>query len=398
MKPGPTRVSTRAPTAELRPADDPLPSTQARPSRSIGRSARGRRRTSLRTAGPDLVLLHDVFVPDARPDEDDTQAQVALIADELSRRGLRCRQVSASLDLATTRALLAARPPDLVFNLCETVDRANRLAPLVPALLDELGLAYTGSTAEVMLLTTHKVLTKRLLVAAGLPTPPWHTDATLAAGAKVEPGVWLLKPIGEDASVGLDDDAVVTVRDADDLRRRLQQRARLLRVPVFAEAFIDGREFNLSLLHGPDGFEVLPAAEMEFIDYGPERPRIVGYAAKWDVDSFECTHTQRRFADAPEDAELVARLGALSEQALTLFGVRAYGRADFRIDAEGQPWLVDLNTNPSLSPDAGFVASAQQAGLSMGDLLLRIIGEAGARAARPLWCVEAARPRIEVSR
>jgi D-alanine-D-alanine ligase len=118
---------------------------------------------------------------------------------------------------------------------------------------------------------------------------------------------------------------------------------------------------------------VLPVAEIHFVDYPEGKPHLVGYRAKWADDSFEYHHTPRSFDFGDRDHELVSDLSELARRACAEFGVGGYARVDFRVDENGRPWILELNTNPCLSPDAGFMAAAARAGYdleSVADALL----------------------------
>ena len=156
----------------------------------------------------------------------------------------------------------------------------------------------------------------------------------------------------------------------------------------FAEAYIEGREFNLSLLasedlkggpvsvgRGKSCPEVLPPAEIRFDSYPSGKVRVVGYRSKWDEDSFEFTHTPRSFDFPDRDDALLADLKDLALRCWELFDLRGYARVDFRVDGAGRPWILEVNANPCLSPDAGFAAAAARAGLPFTEVLNRIIGD-----------------------
>jgi D-alanine-D-alanine ligase len=240
-----------------------------------------------------------------------------------------------------------------------------------------MGLRYTGCPTAALFLTSDKVLAKRWLALRGLPTPAWATVGDLASSARIAGGRWIVKSVHEEASVGLEDDAVVEA-SGPKLLTLLAERASRLGGEAFAEAYVDGREFNLSLLDGEGGVQVLPAAETVFVDYAPGKPRIVGYAAKWRADSYEYNHTPRRFGAERTDPLLAHMLADLARQCWTLFGLRGYARVDFRVDEWNRPWVIEINGNPCLSPDAGFMAAAKEAGLSHGDVLRRIVEAGGA--------------------
>lgn len=297
----------------------------------------------------------------------------------LLRLGHEVERLTCGLDLDAVVSALRARPPDLAFNLAEGLAGHDRLFSVVPSLLDVLGVPYTGCRAEAVYVTTHKLLAKERLVAAGLPTPPvgalWPPCAQRDP-APFDPGVYIAKPVWEHGSAGMADDSVLEAPDRETLQAALRRRAGPAAREWFAERFVEGRELNLSLLDGPSGVEVLPPAEIDFSHYPPGKPRIVGYAAKWAPGSFEYEHTPRRFEHPPEDGPLLARVSALALACWDLFGLRGYARVDFRVDEQGEPWILEVNTNPCLSLDAGFAAAAERAGLGFAEAVARILAAA----------------------
>ena len=123
--------------------------------------------------------------------------------------------------------------------------------------------------------------------------------------------------------------------------------------------------------------------EMLFIDYPAEKRRIVDYAAKWHAGSFEFRNTVRRFDFDEGDRPLLAQLEAIAGSCWRLFGLRGYARVDCRVDAAGRPWVLEVNINPCLSPDAGFAAAAARRGLDLAAVARRIIEETPARNVEP---------------
>jgi D-alanine-D-alanine ligase len=223
-----------------------------------------------------------------------------------------------------------------------------------------------------MFQTSGKPLAKARLRDRGLATPRWYTLDALATDEWL-PGRYIVKSAWEEASVGLDEDSVVQVDHPWALKEEIERRLPTLGGEGFAEAYIDGREFNLSVLAGPDGPEVLPPAEIDFVGYGEGKPRVVGYRAKWDESSYEYHHTPRRFDLPRSDGALIARLSAIAEACWRLFGLHGWARVDFRVDAEGRPWVLEVNANPCLSPDAGFAAAVERAGIGYTRAIERIL-------------------------
>lgn len=328
-----------------------------------------------------IALLHDANAEGGRPDEADALVQLAAVSDALTALGHTTLRLPLGLDLLAAAAGLRDARPQLVFNLVESVAGEGRLIHLAPALLDCLRLPYTGASTEAMFLSSHKLWTKRLLTAAHIPTPPWIDASGIASEDAKFPGRYIVKSVWEDASIGLDDDSVLEATSAAALQAEIARRAGDLGGTAFAEAFIEGREFNLALLQTPDCVRVLPIAEMCFADYPVGKPQLVGYKAKWDESSFEYSHTVRRFEFPSDDTPLLAQLSRLALATWQCLGLRGYARVDFRVDDRGRPWVLEANANPCLSPDAGYLAAAQRERLELEAVVEHIVQAALERGA-----------------
>jgi D-alanine-D-alanine ligase len=282
------------------------------------------------------------------------------------------------LDLTALQERLLECRPQLVFNLVESLGGTDSLSYLASAVLDALGLPYTGNSTEALFTTNHKLMAKRMMQLAGLPTPNWLAeDGCLpdSDAAPLEPPC-IIKSVWEHGSRGLDDGNVILEGDTVLVRRVLGEFTARTGRPHFAEQFIDGREFNLPMLDGPDGPEILPVGEMDFSSFPADKPRIIGHRAKWHESSFEFNNTPRSFHFHEHDRALVEHLKRLALESWRLFGLRGYVRVDFRVDQAGQPWILEINTNPCISPDAGFAAALQEAGLRYDDAIHRIVQKA----------------------
>ena len=321
------------------------------------------------TASDYLPILHGATGD--RPDEADTLITAEAVAAALQRLGYRSDILRLGLDLAVVGEL-ADRRPALVFNLVEAIADDSALAQLAPAAFDHYGLAYTGCGLEAHHLTLTKTAAKRLLASARLPTPRWSLDGRgFAAGERV-----IVKSLTEHASVGIDAGSVVPAAEA---AREIVLRQQRFGGQFFAEAFIEGREFNLSLLETPDGPRVLPVAEILFVDFPADRPRIVDYEAKWESDAFAFNNTPRCFDFPASDAALIAELSELALKTWRLFGLAGYARVDFRVDADERPTILEINVNPCLAPDAGFAAAAERGGIGYDSLIGSIVSAAKGR-------------------
>jgi len=320
-------------------------------------------------AKPKAAVLFERVPPGASFDEQDVLVEAATVGRALQELGRPAVRVPLGLDLRKAARRLARLAPSFVFNLVESIEGRDRLVHLAPALLDSLGLPYTGAPTEAVCLTASKQLAKDRLRAAGVPTPPW---ARQVDGSEPDfPPPYIVKSVWEHASIGLTGSSVA--RDRQSLAEELRRRAGRGR-DLFVEAYVEGREFNLALLEGPGRqAQVLPPAEIEFRSFPEGSPRIVGYAAKWESGSEEFAKTPRRFDFPDRDGELLESLRQLALRCWQLFELRGYARVDFRVDLQGRPWVLEVNTNPCLSPDAGFLAAAARAGLSPTDVIRRIV-------------------------
>ncbi|HEY4243563.1 MAG TPA: hypothetical protein VGM88_27310 [Kofleriaceae bacterium] len=280
------------------------------------------------------------------------------------------------------RELLAVieqlRGASLVFNLCESLAGDARNEPTFVGLLDLFGIPYTGTDLPGLAACLYKHRAKDLLVGAGVPTPPhrvFFDEAELETELLLD-FPWFVKLAHEDASIGITEANVVG--DAAALRARAAELMRAHRQPVLAERFVDGREINATLVGNGADLRVMPLHEIDFAAMPGDRPKILSYAAKWDEAHVDYAGTKPVPLRAPP-AGLVARCEAVARGAWRALGLRDYGRVDLRVDAAGQPWVIDVNPNPDLSPDAGVVRAAAAAGIAYPDLIARIADLASAR-------------------
>jgi D-alanine-D-alanine ligase len=325
-----------------------------------------------------VAILHNAVRPDAPPEDQDTLVQVDAVAAAFARLGHHSIRVPCSLDLTAMCASLQSARPDVIFNLVESMADSDSLAYLPVAVLDTLNIPYTGSRTESLFLTTHKILAKQRMRQAGLPTSDWLEDRTTLPSFSLpfsSCSSWILKGLWDQGSRDMDDNAVLHNADLAEVQNRLRQRTKRTGRPCFCERFIDGREFVVAMLTGPDGPVALSPAEIEFTNYPPDKPRIVGYHAKWSDDRMEYLQTPRRFTFDPSDAPLLDHLRRLAVDCWNIFHLRGWARVDFRVDADNQPWILEVNANPCLSPDAGFAAALAFVGTSFDEAIQRILDD-----------------------
>lgn len=333
-----------------------------------------------------IVIVHNDVSDDDDAAARDVLAQVTAVHDALAALGHAVQTDRLGRDITAVQARLSADPPQRVFNLVESLHGLDRNLHLFPMMLDGMGLPYTGATTRSLLATNHKTQAKRQMLAAGLPTPAWlgplSIDPTdedfpepVVHGERGSPGRWILKSLWEHASLGMDSDSVVDCDDPQIILALLRARLDRLGGAGFAERYVAGREFNLSLLASADGPQLLPPAEILFHGFAGQEPRIVDYRAKWIEDSREYRDTPRSFRFDAADHPLLEELRRLARAAWYEFQLRGWARVDFRVDPQGQPCILEVNANPCLSPDAGFAAAVTEAGLDYTEAIRRILAD-----------------------
>lgn len=291
-------------------------------------------------------------------------ASVQTVAAALRARGHDVVRVAVDADLSWFDVI---RDCDLVFNLCEGVGGVSRLEYPVAAAIELAGIPCTGTTSWTMTICHRKPVLNALLSGYGLPVPQWTVpgqgddiaDFLLPA---------IVKPAGEDASIGIEQGSVVATPEALGKRvARMQER----HGEVIVQAYVPGREFNVGFV----GDEVLPLSEIDFSEMPSGAWPIVSFAGKWHEDSAEYAGTQPVCpADIPEG--MADRLRQVARRAWRAVEGRGYGRVDMRVDTDGNPWILEVNPNPDLSTDAGLANMSRAAGWSYDDLVTRIVDAA----------------------
>jgi D-alanine-D-alanine ligase len=256
---------------------------------------------------------------------------------------------------------------DLAFNLCEGIDGVAALEPAVIAVLELFNVPYTGSSSATTSLSLRKHVVNSLLERAGLPVPAWRLSRPgLSMDTIAFPAI--CKPAAEDASIGIEQRSVV--RSARALTARLRD-MHTCWDEVLVQQFVDGREVNVGIL----GSEVLPVAEIDFGAMPKGMWRIVSYTSKWHTGSDEDLGAAPR-CPADLSAELTAECQRIALEAWRAVGGAGYGRVDMRIDANGQPWILEVNANPDIAPDAGLARMARTIGIEYPAMIRAICTDA----------------------
>jgi len=317
-----------------------------------------------------VVIFYNQVSENAKDDELDILDQVEVVNTALIELGYEIYKVALSLDLNTAVDKIKQINPYFVFNLVESINNSGELLYFAPALLNYLKIPYTGVHLDAMFITTNKLLTKKLLTNVEISTPGW---IELDKIENINPDKrYILKPNWEDGSLGLDEDCVFYGNDKEFISNLKNYNKR----KFYIEEYIEGREFNISVLGGQKEPEVMTPAEMKFNNYAEGKPKVMGYKSKWDENSFEYNNTERTFEIPAKDNELVKEIKDISARCWKEFGLIGYVRVDIRIDENNIPYVLEINSNPCISFSGGFYAAIINSGYKFTEVVQRIIKDA----------------------
>jgi D-alanine-D-alanine ligase len=285
----------------------------------------------------------------------------------LTESGYSASRVPLIPPLESAKECLKRLEADLVFNLFEGFDGSPETEATIVYLLSEMGLTYTGCTGNALSLGLDKAKTKAQLEAIGIATPRYQLLGTNTVSLFHLNYPCIVKPCAEDGSNGISEESVV--HDFASLERQVTTVNKSFGKDALVEEFIDGREFNITVL-GDNEPKALPPSEIVY-SLPPEIPRILSFSAKWDPQSIYFEHT-KAVCPAEIDAELRERIINTALLAFSLLGSRGYARVDFRLDTEEQLKVIEVNPNPDISPDAGSVLQAQATGMTYNKFIEQI--------------------------
>lgn len=276
--------------------------------------------------------------------------------------------------------------PDICFNIAEGIGLPSREAQ-IPALLDLMGIAYTGSDPTTLCITLDKARTKEILAYHRIPTPAFWLISSLSEAAQFashdQTYPMIVKPLHEGSSKGIFERSVVMTQA--ELSAQLREALTVYKQPALVEAFLAGREFTVGLLGNGARAQVLPIVEITFEHLPATSRKIYSYEAKWlwddpsnPVEVFRCP--------APIAPELAERIVELCKRAYLALRCRDWARIDVRLDEQDKPHIIEVNPLPGILPNPDehscLPMAARQAGLSYNQLIQRVLDEALERCAR----------------
>ncbi len=279
-------------------------------------------------------------------------------------------QLGFRKDIRTVIKSISEIKPDIIFNFVESIEGDTCYESYVAGMFEVIGIEYTGNSSLCLGNCLDKIRTKQLLSFNEVRTPrymklSYGTDLSSENVNLSFPII--LKIVTEDASIGISENSVAN--NKHELNKQVNFLFENYRKDLIIEEYISGRELNVSLLDG----QVLPISEICYDGLPDNLPKIVTYEAKWLPESIYYSYTNP-VCPTPINDKLKNKVTKLALGAYNALGCRDYARVDIRLNKNETPYVIEVNPNPDLSPDAGFVRSAKAAGITYNDLLNRLAG------------------------
>jgi D-alanine-D-alanine ligase len=264
--------------------------------------------------------------------------------------------------------------PDVIFNMVEVFNNRTQLEKNVGALLQMLGLPYTGASAEALSICNDKALSKKLLRYHRLRVARFQT---FYKGYRVKRPVWvklpaIIKPLCEEASRGISQSSIVETDDA--FVERIRFIHEKMDMDAIAEEYIEGRELYVTVM-GQKQLTVFPPREMTFGKLPEDEPRIATYKAKWDTRYRTRWGIKSVFANKIDD-EILARIDDTCKRAYRALNMNSYVRFDIRLTPQGRVYIIEPNANPCIAKEDEVAQSADKMGISYPQLIRKIVSMA----------------------
>lgn len=262
---------------------------------------------------------------------------------------------------------------DLVFNVCERINDSSLLEPHSASILDTLQIPYTGSNPFTLALCIDKIRVKKLLAYHEIPTPKWDYIYTMDEEVNEDLKFPLIvKPSNTDNSIGITNESVVT--NKQELKRQLEKVVLGLKRPALIEEYIEGDEYDVSIIGNDDenDIRILPHSRSFFGNMPKGYWHIYPFDAKWKENGiYDKIQVQRPPKGISKRLESL-----ISEIALDTYNIldcHDYGRVEIRVDRDGNPYVLELNPNPSINVGDCVPAAAKLIGLNYENFIEEII-------------------------
>ena len=274
---------------------------------------------------------------------------------------------------------LKGSKPDIVFNIAEGSNGPNRESH-VPAMLEMLGIPYTGSDPMTLSLCLDKGRAKEILSFYKVSNPRFQVVSSISERIKLKIFPLIVKPLHEGSSKGVKNDALVF--SPSELKKKVEEIIVQYHQPALIEEYLNGREFTVAVMGNNGDTKVLPIVEIKFDNLPKVINPIYSYEAKWiwdnsknPLDIFQCP--------ADIDGELRDNIEETALKAYKSLRCRDWCRIDIRLDSDNEPNILELNPLPGVLPkpedNSCFPKAARTAGMSYNEMILSILNIARKR-------------------
>lgn len=317
-----------------------------------------------------VVILYNTLEGN-RLQENEHYKDVEIIDEALKGLGYCVERIAVDKNISELISRLVNTSPRYIFNLCEEVENNSWGEIYVAGLLELLRIPYTGANPFCLALSLNKAKTKDVLRSQGILVPEYQVfDSDGETLREVLTFPLIMKPLCEDGSFGIEPGSVVYNKEA--LYERVSIKRKEFNGLVIVEEYIEGRELNISILGNGEGLTILPISEIDYSALPSDFPRICSYTAKWEKDSMEYKGTVP-ICPAHLSQKLQKKVEEVAVRVYQIMECTDYARVDIRLSKDEVPYVIDVNPNPCISPDSGFVRSAKAAGMDYKELIKAIL-------------------------
>ncbi|HRZ87702.1 MAG TPA: ATP-grasp domain-containing protein [bacterium] len=320
-----------------------------------------------------IAVLHDSRPP-AKASEPGAEPVIYVedeVAEALAALGHEPKRVAVNHNLKALIDTIQEFKPGLIFNLTESFMGDNTMEAHIVALLDMLRIPYTGSNPSSLIINNDKGIQKKLLAYHGIMTPEFAIFP-VGRSAPVPDTLrfpLIVKPMKEDASIGIHECSIV--KNADALVERVKFVHANRGQPALVEEYIEGREFYVSIV-GNEKPVAFPIVELDLSGLPDSKPKIASFRVKWN-EAYRDKMGIRSVFPTDLKNEVRDKINKVCLSAYKILGVQNYGRIDIRLSPENDVYVLEANPNPYISDGEDFANAAEQAGMNYPALIGRIV-------------------------
>jgi D-alanine-D-alanine ligase len=289
---------------------------------------------------------------------------IDVIANAICANGFKVKKIGNAVNLLEKIDHLGV---DIVFNISEGLSGRNRESQ-VPILLEMAGIPFVGADALTLGLTLDKVMAKKIFIAEQIPTPKFFevscADGLIDHDHCAFP--LIVKPRFEGSSKGLSESS--RVENPEELKKQVDFIVKTYKQPALVEEFISGQEFTVAIV-GNENPEVMPVVQIKIDGKLKLNDKFYTFA-RITSDRLEY------ICPAKINSELKSKLEELALKVYRGVECRDFGRVDFRVDQDGNPYVLEINPLPSLSTEDVFMLVAKTTGITYEQMVGKILNSA----------------------